>query len=118
MQERREHVRIKTPVLIEFPHPATSKTERSFTHDISETGMRFPTAVKLQVGEQLILILALPSRDSQPATFRAIGEVVWIREVARLGSTQYDVGLRFLWVKDPDRDRLLQFLQTSAAPRL
>jgi len=118
MQERRQHVRIKTPVLIEFPHPATSKTERSFTHDISETGLRFPTTVKLQVGEQLVLILALPSRNAQQATFRAIGEVVWIREVARLGSTQYDVGLRFLWVKDPDRERLLQFLQTSLTSKV
>ena len=118
MQERRQHVRIKTPVLIEFPHPATSKTERSFTHDISETGLRFPTTVKLQVGEQLVLILALPSRNAQQATFRAIGEVVWIREVARLGATQYEVGLRFRWIEDPDFQRLARFLQAFLASRL
>jgi Tfp pilus assembly protein PilZ len=111
MQERRQHVRVKSPALIEFRDPATSQTERSFTHDISETGLRFPTTVKFQVGEELALSLELPFRDSQGVPFRATGEVIWIREVARLGATQYDVGLRFRWIEDPDRQRLLHHLK-------
>jgi c-di-GMP-binding flagellar brake protein YcgR len=107
MQERRRHIRVDTPVLVEFPNPETMKTERSFTQDVSETGMRFPTAVKLQVGQQLALTLELPFHD---ATMHATADVVWIREVARLGAPHYDVGVRFRWIEDPDRHRLLRHL--------
>ena len=109
MQERRQYVRLNSPVLIQFPNPTTLKTEQSFTHDISESGLRFPTAVKLQVGQELALTLELPFERS---TFHATGEVIWIREIARLGATQYDVGLRYKWIEDPDRARLERHLRT------
>ncbi len=109
MQERRQHVRLNSPVLIEFPNPTTWKTEQSFTHDISESGLRFPTEVKLQIGQELALTLELPFERS---TFHATGEVIWIREIARLGETQYDVGLRYKWIEDPDRSRLERHLRT------
>ncbi len=109
MQERRQFVRIKTPVLVEFPNPTTWKTERSFTSDISETGLRFPTPVPLQVGQELALTLALPFHD---ASFHATGEVVWIREISRIGSTQYDVGVRFRWLEDHDCQRLVRHLRS------
>lgn len=107
MQERREYVRIKTPVLIEFPNPATWKTERSFTHDISEGGLRFPTEVKLQMGQELALTLALPFKETN---FHASGEVLWIREISRHAGTQYEVGIRFKWIEDQDQQRLQRFL--------
>ena len=107
MEERRLYIRINTPILIEFPRPGTMKTERSFTHDVSESGMRFPTAVKLDISQQLPLTLHIPFQD---AMLQATGEVVWIREIARHGSPQYDVGVRFLWIEDPDRQRLLRHL--------
>ena len=109
MQERRRHVRVETPVLIEFPAPGTMKTERSYTQDVSEAGMRFPTAVKLEIGQELPLTLQLPFQD---VNFHATGEVVWIREIARLGAPQYDVGVRFRWIEDPDRQRLTRHLGT------
>jgi len=115
MQERRRHVRVETPVLVEFPHPETMKTERSFTQDISESGMRFPTAVKLQVGQEVALTLELPFRD---ATMHATGEILWIREVSRLGAPQYDVGVRFRWLEDPDRQRLARHLSSVFPPRV
>lgn len=107
MQERRRHIRVDTPVLIEFPNPLTLKTERSFTQDVSESGMRFPTAIPLAVGQELPLTLELPFHD---ATMQATGEVVWIRETCRLGAPQYDVGVRFRWIEDPDRQRLVRHL--------
>ena len=107
MQEGRRHIRIGTPVLVEFPNPGTMKTERSFTQDVSESGMRFPTAIKLQVGQQLPLTLSLPFHDGP---MHATGEIVWLREVARLGAPQYDVGVRFRWIEDPDRQRLTRHL--------
>ena len=113
MQERRKHIRVHTPVLIEFPNPETMKTERSFTHDVSESGMRFPTMVKLQVGQSLALTMELPFHD---AVMHATGEIQWIREIARLGAPQYEVGVRFQWIEDPDRQRLLRHL-ASLFPR-
>ncbi len=107
MQEQRRHLRVETPVLVEFPNPDTMKTERSFTQDVSETGMRFPTTVKLQISQQLPLTLGLPFSSS---AMQATGEVMWIREVSRLGAPQYDVGVRFRWIENPDRQRLARHL--------
>ena len=115
MQERRRHIRVQSPVLIEFPHPETMKTQQSFTQDVSESGMRFPTQVKLQVGDQLPLALRLPFDDT---TMHATGEVLWIRQVSRLGEPQYDVGVRFCWIEDPDRRRLSRHLATQFRGRV
>ena len=73
----------------------------------SETGIRFPTAVKLSVGQEIPVTLELPFNDS---TMHAAGEVLWIRETARHGAPQYDVGLRFKWIEDPDRQNLSRHL--------
>jgi len=107
MYERRGHIRVTTPILVEFPNPETMKTERSFTGDVSASGMRFPTAVRLQIGQELALSLELPFHNS---TIHATGEVLWIREVSRHGMPQYDVGVRFHWIEDPDRQRLTRHL--------
>ncbi len=115
MQERRRHIRISTPVIVEFPNPETMKTERSFTQDVSESGMRFPTAVKLQVGQELPLALQLPFGDP---SMHATGEVLWIRQISRLGAPQYDVGVRFRWIEDPDRQRLTRHLTELFRHRL
>ena len=115
MQEQRRHIRIQTPVLVEFPHPETMKTERSFTQDVSESGMRFPTPIKLQVGQELVLTLELPFHNS---TMHATGEIQWVREVSRLGAPQYDVGVRFRWIEDPDRQRLARHLTSFFPGRL
>ena len=107
MQERRRHIRVETPVLLEFPNPETMKTERSFTQDVSESGIRFPTTVKLQVGQELPLTLALPFHD---AAMHTTAEVLWVREISRFGAPQYEIGARFRWIEDPDRQRLTRHL--------
>ena len=107
MDERRQHVRLSTPVLIEFPNPGTMKTEHSYTQDVSEGGMRFPTTVKLELGQEFPVILQLPFEH---ATLHATAIVVWLREIARLGEPQYEVGVRFRWIQDPDRQRLSHHL--------
>lgn len=107
MQEQRRFIRVVTPVIVEFPNPTTMKTERSFTQDVSESGMRFPTSVKLQVGQELPLALNLPFYN---ATLHATGEIVWIREVSRAAGGHYEVGMRFCWIEDPDRQRLAHHL--------
>lgn len=113
MYERRQHIRMETPIIVEFPNPQTMKTERSFTQDVSESGTRFPTVVPLQLGQEVPLTLQLPFHDE---VLHVISEVVWIREVSRLGGPQYEVGLRFKWLEDPDRQRLVRHL-SSLFPR-
>ena len=113
MQERRRHIRVEAPILVEFPNPVTMKTERSFTQDVSESGMRFPTAVRLQIGQELALTLELPFQNS---SLHATGEILWIREISRLGTPQYEIGVRFLWVEDPHRQHLNRHL-VSFLPR-
>ena len=103
MQERRAHTRVATPVMIEFPQPGTMKTERSYTQDVSESGMRFPTAVRLDVGQEMPVVMRLPFDDG---TLHATAIVVWVREISRIGPPQYEVGVRFRWIDDPDRHRL------------
>ncbi len=110
MQERRAHVRVGTPVMVEFPNPETMKTERSYTQNISDEGLRFPTTVSLRVGQQIALTLELPF--SHDATMHATGEIMWVREISRLGAPQYEIGVRFQWVDDPDRKRLANHLTT------
>ena len=114
MRERRQHLRTTTPVLVEFVNPHTTKPERSFTQDVSEAGLRFPTSAKLHVGDQLSLALSVPFQNS---TIRTNGRVTWVREIARLGGVQYEIGLQFAWIEDPDRQRLAHTLQTFTPPR-
>ena len=115
MQERRRHIRVETPVMVEFPNPETMKTERSFTQDVSESGMRFPTAVRLQIGAEIPLTLELPFQNT---TMHATGQVQWIREISRHGIPHYEVGVRFRWIEDPDRQRLSRHLSGGLGPRL
>jgi hypothetical protein len=108
MQERRRTIRVETPVLLGFANPTTQEPEQSFTQDVSEEGVRFPTAVPLGIGQQVPMTLELPFNT---IALRATGEVVWIREISRLGGPQYDVGVRFCWIEDQDRQRLIRHLQ-------
>ena len=113
MDERRQHVRVPTPVLIEFPNPTTMKTERSYSQDVSESGFRFPTMVKLSVGQQLVFTIELPFSKT---TMHTTGEVQWIKETARIGDPQYEVGIKLIWIEDPDRRQLALHL-TKFFPR-
>ena len=115
MRENRGYIRVETPVVVEFPNPETMKTGRSFTQDVSEGGMRFPTAVRLQIGQELPLALDLPFNNS---TLHATGEIMWIREISRTGGPHYDVGVRFRWIEDPDRQRLAYHLANVFSRRL
>lgn len=115
MQERRQYVRLQVPVLVEFANPTTLKTERSYTLDISELGIRFPTTVRMPAGQQVALTLQLPFQDG---TFNVTGEVAWIREIARMGETQYEVGIRFKWMEETDLQRLSRFLKNFLSSSL
>ncbi|HEX9781067.1 MAG TPA: PilZ domain-containing protein [bacterium] len=114
MQERRRIIRIGTPILIEFDDPATGDTERSFTQDVSEEGMRFPSGVQFRAAQRVEFTLALPASNM---TMRTVGEVQWVREIARHGGPQYEIGVRFTWEDEQARDRLTGHLLGFLQPR-
>ena len=107
MEERRRFIRVGSPIMIQFPNPTTLKTERSFTQDVSDSGMRFPTTVRFEVGQEIPITLHLPFTD---AVLHSTGAVMWVREISRHGASQYDVGVHFRWLEDPDRQSLTRHL--------
>ena len=109
MEERRQHIRVATPVMITFPNPVSMKAEHSYTQDVSEAGIRFPTLVKFEIGQEFPVTMTLPFQETE---LQAMGVVVWIREISRLGPPQYEVGVRFRWIEDPDRQRLTHHLSS------
>ncbi len=116
MEEHRRHVRVTTHVLIEFPNPATLKTERSFTQDISELGICFPTPVRLHVGQVVAFTLQLPFQNG--TCLHTTGRVIWVREIGRLGTIQYEVGAGFRWTEPADRQRLDRFLHNFLSSKV
>ena len=109
MQERRRHIRVETPVMLQFPSPGTMKSEHSYSQDVSESGLRFPTTVKFEMGQEIPLTMQLPFNDT---VMHATGAVTWVREIARHGETQYEVGVQFRWIEDLDRQRLNRYLSS------
>lgn len=107
MQERRRHIRVETPVMLQFPSPATMKSEHSYSLDVSESGLRFSTTVKFELGQEIPLTLQLPFNNT---AMHATGAISWVREIARHGDTQYEVGVQFRWIEDADRQRLNRYL--------
>ena len=113
MRERRRHIRVPTPVMLKFPNPKTMKSEQSYALDASESGLKFSTTVQFEIGQEIPLSLQLPFND-QP--MHATGVVMWVREIARHGDAQYEVGVQFRWIEDPDRQRLSRHLQQVFRP--
>ncbi len=101
--DRRHFPRIDTPVIVEFANPDNKQDERSYTQNLSEEGTRFPTRVKFDVGQEIHMRLQIPPSST---TIHATGQVMWVREVARITTPQYEVGVRFRWSEDPDHAAL------------
>ena len=113
--ERRHFPRIETPVIVEFVNPANQQGERSYTQNLSEEGTRFPTKVKFEVGQEVHMRLEIAANA---ATIHATGQVIWVREVARINAPQYEVGIRFRWSEDPDQAALHHHLSSLFSRRL
>jgi hypothetical protein len=113
MQERRRFIRMRTPVRIDYPNPQTLKTERSVTRDVSESGLRVPTGVRLEAGQQLPLTVHVPFDGT---TLQATGEVRWVRQISRSGAVpHYEVGMGFHWIEALDRQRLSRHLASLSS---
>ncbi len=109
MKERRKFVRVDTPVLIEYKNPKTRKTERSFTSDVSQKGMRFPSNVSFKIGDTLKMELGMPPHEEMMGVN---GHIVWVREIAQYTISQYEIGITFEWEEKHDAHALAQYLQS------
>lgn len=109
MKERRKFVRVDTPILIEYKHPKTRKTERSFTHDVSQKGMRFPSNVAFNSGDTLRLELGMPPHEEMMGVK---AHVVWVREIAQYTISQFEIGVTFEWEERHNQMSLAKYLKS------
>lgn len=102
-EDRRKYKRVCAPVYCRPVGPSLRfLTERSKPTDISRGGMRIYADEAPKQGSQLEIELFLPDKGS--VTCRV--EVVWIDELASGSPARFDVGLRFVDLKDEDQARL------------
>lgn len=97
--DRRETVRVARPIDIQYRHncpPISARIE-----DLSEGGVFVDTRHTLTVGTVVHYSFSLPGEVSQAIAGRA--RVVW-------SAPHVGVGLQFLDLSEPDRDRLRFFV--------
>lgn len=102
-EERREFRRVRAPVFCR-PVGITLRllAERSRATDISLGGMRIYADEAPKKGTRLEIEMFLP----EGASVTCKVEVVWIDELPAATPARYDVGLRFVDIRDDDRKRL------------
>jgi c-di-GMP-binding flagellar brake protein YcgR len=107
MLERRQHPRVKAPVLYR-PAGGGSVFDRQTPYDVSLGGLRVDTAEYLEPGQRLDVELLLP--DQWLVISGA--EVVWVKppENGSGGGIAYQMGLRFIEMDAGDRRHLASLL--------
>lgn len=79
----------------------------------SGIGLHVPRA--LPAGESLALAFTLPDGSGDRVEVR--GRVAWTEAVARTERPRFrEVGVRFEWLREADRDRLRRFVAGEADP--
>lgn len=105
--EKRRYPRCPAPVLVRCHALEESGFQvQSISRDLSVAGVRFPSVEQLRGGTLLELTIELT--PDQPA-IHAQGEIKWLREFARIGAPQFEVGVAFTDMSSADRRRLENF---------
>ena len=102
--EKRRFPRCPAPVLVRCHDIEDAERHiQTISRDVSVAGIRFPATEQLRGGSILDLTIEL-SPDQAP--IHAQGEVKWLREFSRIGAPQFEVGVEFTDMSEPDRQRL------------
>jgi c-di-GMP-binding flagellar brake protein YcgR len=102
--EQRTHPRITTRITIQSVGP---------TLNISAGGMCVLTADPLREGLMPEVSFELPD-DPTPITCKA--RIAWCR-TSRIDPELFEIGLAFTQISDPDRRRIMQFVETHLTPQ-
>jgi hypothetical protein len=101
MQDRRQFPRVQAQV---FCRPVGKPLfGRRKAADVSLGGMRLFADEAPSVGDRLELELFLPPNDEELV---CTVEVVWIEELPAGSPARFDVGVKFVQLSTPDRQRL------------
>ena len=105
--DRREHPRLKAPVLYR-PAGGGSVFGRQTPHDVSLGGMRVDSTEYVEPGKRLDVEILLPDQWLVISS----AEVVWIRgsEQEAEAERAYEMGLRFVDMDSGDRRHLATVL--------
>ena len=94
------------PVLIRPVGPLARRVKANVS-DVSVGGLRAYSDEEQKPGTRLELELLLPDR----ATATILAEVVWVLALPDGAPARYDVGLRFVVVREEDLGRIARVLQ-------
>ena len=104
--ERRRFPRLSVPVL--FRSAKTEEPARP-THNLGLGGVRIYSNRYLKKGKKLQIELCLPEGNPIMATVR----VVWTKVQPSGSNAAFDVGLEFVDLPPPAREKLKEVLETS-----
>ena len=106
--ERRNYIRLKTPVPIAYTVLSTGVTQGSFTKDISAEGLRFESSSK-NIEKSNILDMKLEIDGARnPVHVKA--RVVWKKKLGIEDNTPYDIGVEFVEIEEDNKNTFLKFL--------
>ncbi len=105
-QERRDCERVNTSIIGRF-RLATSVGDIFEVRNISESGVLFNYPKGFTIGNILQLSLTLPNRKT-PLTCKA--KLMRSKEITK--NKEYELGARFLSIRDPDKKALKRFLRS------
>ncbi len=108
MADRRRFPRVQAPVLYR-PAGLGFVHHRRNTHNISLGGMRVFSDENLKLGSRLELDVLLPDES----IVRCWAEVVWVVAADPSTSAEFEVGLRFTDMEEPDVRRLASVLNSA-----
>lgn len=80
----------------------------SLSKDISEGGVRFKTSEFISLACRLVVEISLPA---DPKPIKAISKVAWIKKVPT--GDNYEVGNHFLEITKEDKNRIMNFVNST-----
>lgn len=110
MKERRQSVRINESLSVKYQVVKSFRMVTSRSKDISEGGICLPILQRLQPKVKLDIEITL---ESNARPIKAIGEIIWMREVADL-RFPFIVGIKFLKIKPEALDCLRAYIKEKS----
>lgn len=110
-RERRGSERINSLVAVKYASESGEIKGDSFTEDINESGIGFPTSGKIPPGTKLNLEISLEKGSKKE--IHAAGTVIWSRRNTQHWKSRYSAGLKLLDIDGEDKNRLLEYAREN-----
>lgn len=118
--EGRKFIRFKDSIFIFCDSGSDPSAEfKTITQNISGGGAMLETERQIRPGRELKLEIYQPAGRRKKVIFSipVLAKVVWNRKIERTsfeeGENKYRMGLKFLDIKDEDRQRIVKYVEES-----